>query len=44
MYSKQIEQLVDLTVNKGQVSEKEKAILRKKAAAESVDIDEFALY
>jgi DNA-directed RNA polymerase subunit RPC12/RpoP len=43
MYSEQIESLIHLAIVDGELTEKEKQILFKKAAAEGIDLDEFEM-
>lgn len=43
MYSQQIENLIDLALADGELTEKEKHILFKKAEAEGIDLDEFEM-
>ena len=44
MYSEQLEQLIKSVIADGVVTEKERAVLHKKAAAEGVDEDEIDVY
>ena len=41
MYSKELEELIDAALADGVLTEKERAVLFKRAAAEGVDLDEF---
>lgn len=41
MFSDELEMLIDAAIADGEISEKERAILHKRAQAEGVDIDEF---
>jgi hypothetical protein len=43
MYNEQIENLIKIALNDGELSEKEKQILFKKAEAEGIDLDEFEM-
>ena len=43
MYSEQIEKLIELALADGELTEKEKQILFKKAEAEGIDLDEFEM-
>ena len=43
MYSEQIEKLIELALADGQLSEKEKQILFKRAESEGIDLDEFEM-
>lgn len=40
MYSKELEEFIDLILADGEISDKERAVLHKKAIAEGVDVDE----
>lgn len=44
MYSKQLEQLIQSVIADGVITEKERAVLHKKAAAEGIDQDEIDVY
>lgn len=44
MYSEQLEQLIKSVIADGVITEKERAVLHKKAAAEGVDEDEIDVY
>lgn len=44
MYSEQLEQLIKSVIADGVVTEKERAVLHKKAEAEGVDVDEIDVY
>lgn len=44
MYSEQIEQLIKSVIADGVITEKERAVLRKRAAAEGIDEDEIDVY
>ena len=44
MYSEQLEQLIQSVIADGVVTEKERAVLHKRAAAEGVDEDEIDVY
>jgi hypothetical protein len=44
MYSEQIEQLIKSVIADGVITEKERAVLHKKAAAEGIDEDEIDVY
>lgn len=44
MYSEKLEQLIQMAIADGVVTEKERSVLHKKAAAEGVDEDEIDLY
>jgi hypothetical protein len=44
MYSEQLEQLIKSVIADGKITEKERVVLRKKAAAENVDEDEIDVY
>lgn len=43
MYSQQIEKLIELALADGELTEKEKQVLLKKADAEGIDMDEFEM-
>ena len=43
MYNEQIENLINLALADGELSEKEKQILFKKAEAAGIDLDEFEM-
>lgn len=43
MYNEQIEKLINLALTDGELTEKEKQILFKKAEAEGIDLDEFEM-
>ena len=43
MYNEQIENLIKIALNDGELSEKEKQILFKKAEVEGIDLDEFEM-
>ena len=43
MYNEQIENLINLALADGELTEKEKQILFKKAEAEGIDLDEFEM-
>ena len=44
MYTEQLEQLIKSVIADGVITEKERAVLHKKAAAEGVDEDEIDVY
>lgn len=44
MYSEQLEQLIKSVIADGVITEKERAVLHKKAAAEGIDEDEIDVY
>ena len=44
MYSEQLEQLIKSVIADGVITEKERAVLHKKAASEGVDEDEIDVY
>ena len=44
MYSEQIEQLIKSVIADGVITEKERAVLHKRAAAEGIDEDEIDVY
>ena len=44
MYSEQLEQFIELILADGEITDKERAVLYKKAAAEGVDADEIDVY
>lgn len=44
MYSEQLEQFIELILADGEITDKERAVLHKKAAAEGVDADEIDVY
>ena len=43
MYNEQLEKLIELALADGELTEKEKQILFKKAEAEGIDLDEFEM-
>jgi len=43
MYNEQLEKLIDLALADGELTEKEKQVLFKKAEAEGIDLDEFEM-
>ena len=43
MYSKEFEELIDLVIADGKITEREWALLRKKAAQEHIDLDELEI-
>jgi uncharacterized tellurite resistance protein B-like protein/RNA polymerase subunit RPABC4/transcription elongation factor Spt4 len=43
IYSNKLEQLIDLALSDGELTEKEKQVLFKKAEAEGIDLDEFEM-
>ena len=44
MYSQELENLIDLTLKDGVLSDKEREVLFKRAEKEGVDLDEFEIY
>ena len=43
MYSEQLEKLIEFAVSDGEITEKERTVLFKKAEAEGIDLDEFEM-
>ena len=44
MYSEQLDNLIQSIIADGQITEKERAVLHKRAEAEGVDVDEVDVY
>jgi uncharacterized membrane protein YebE (DUF533 family) len=44
MYSEQLEQLIKSVIADGAITDKERSVLHKKAAAEGIDEDEIDVY